>query len=70
MKDVALDRKIWAKMRYYKTILGISDETFSEQLEVCDKTIHTYDKDASNMRLQQIESFLKKNDLNIEDLIK
>ena len=68
-KAAPLQKVIWAKIRYYQSVMDISDAQLADYLCVCTKTLRTYEKNADNLTIGQIESLLVHTGLSIMDII-
>ena len=68
-KAVPLQKLIWAKIRSYQSVMDISDAQLADYLCVCTKTLRTYEKNADNLTIGQIESLLIHTGLSILDII-
>jgi hypothetical protein len=68
-KAAPLQKVIWAKIRYYQSVMDISDAQLADYLCVCTKTLRTYEKNAGNLTIWQIESLLVHTGLSILDII-
>jgi hypothetical protein len=68
-KQIPLEKMLWAKIRYYQMMLGISDDTLAGYLQITPRTMRNYDHCADSLCVGQIESFLISTDLSITDII-
>ena len=68
-KAAPLQKVIWAKIRYYQSVMDISDAQLSDYLCVCQKTLRSYDKNAENLNIGQLGSFLAQTELTVIDII-
>ncbi len=68
-KAAPLHKLIWAKIRYYQSVMDISDAQLADYLCVCTKTLRSYEKNADNLTIGQIESLLVHTGLSIRDII-
>lgn len=64
-----LYKLIWCKIRYYQQIHDISDETLANCLGVHTRTLKEYDKNAENVTLGKLDTFLYLNNINLNDLL-
>lgn len=69
IRDAPLERVIWARIRYYQRVLQISDAQLADYLCVCQKTLRSYDKNAENLNIGQLGSFLAQTELTVIDII-
>lgn len=67
---LTLYKLIWCKIRYFQQLYGITDEKLAQELSVHARTLKEYDKDAKNITLGKIDSFLYMNNISLDDLIK
>lgn len=61
-------KRIWCKIRYYQQLNDITNETLAKYLNISVRTLSTYDKDAKNLTLGSIDSFLYNTGLSLEQL--
>lgn len=61
-------KRIWCKIRYCQQLNDITNETLAKYLNVSVRTLSTYDKDAKNLTLGSIDSFLYNTGLSLEQL--
>ena len=64
-----IPKVIWAKIRYYQTLDDMPDEVLAEYLNICTKTLKTYDKGAVNLTIGQIAEYINRTDRKMTDLI-
>lgn len=69
IRDAPLEKLIWAKIRFYQQVLGLSNALLADYLCICTKTLRSYDKNAENLNLAQIASFLEQTELTINDIV-
>lgn len=67
-KRITFQKRVWCKIRCWQQINDITNNTLASYLNVGERTLKTYDKDASNITLSQIDQFLYMNDMTIHDL--
>lgn len=67
-KRIALYKKIWCKIRYWQSLKDISDSELANYLQVGERTLHEYDKNAKNITLEKIDNFLYVNNMELADL--
>lgn len=67
-KRVALYKKIWCKIRYWQSLKDVSDSELANYLQVGERTLHEYDKNAKNITLEKIDNFLYVNNMELSDL--
>ena len=65
---ITLYKKIWCKIRYWQQLNDIPDSQLSNDLDVAERTLKEYDKNASNISLYRLDRFLYVNNLTISDL--
>lgn len=68
-KRISLYKKIWCKIRYWQNLKDISDGELAAYLNVGERTLHEYDKNAKNITLEKIDNFLYVNDMELADLL-
>ena len=68
-KRITLYKKVWCKIRYWQTLRDVSDAQLAADLQVGERTLHEYDKSAKNITLERIDSFLKVNKMELNDLL-
>ena len=72
IKQTALSnipRLIWANIRKFQYLKNIEDEKLALDLEVSSRTLSNYDRDPSTIKLDAIEKFCIKEDVELKDLI-
>lgn len=67
--QIPLYKIIWCKIRYYQQLYDISDDSLAAQLGVCSRTLSNYDKDARNITIGNIDSFLHSTNITFEELL-
>lgn len=67
-KRIALYKKIWCKIRYWQSLKDIPDSELANYLQVGERTLHEYDKNAKNITLEKIDNFLYVNNMELSDL--
>ncbi len=68
-KEIALNKKIWCKIRYYQQINDLPNEDLAAYLGVCERTLKEYDKSAETLTLGKIENFLMSEEIGLEELM-
>lgn len=64
-----IPRLIWANIRKFQYLKNIEDEKLALDLEVSARTLSNYDRDPSTIKLDAIEKFCVKEDIELKDLI-
>lgn len=64
-----IPRLIWANIRKIQYLKNIEDEKLALDLEVSSRTLSNYDRDPSTIKLDAIEKFCIKEDVELKDLI-
>lgn len=59
---------VWANIKRYQYIYGISDESLSKMFGVTTRTIYSYDKDPSPISLKCLQSFIENTGISFETL--
>jgi transcriptional regulator with XRE-family HTH domain len=68
-KRIPLYKIAWCKIRYWQQLNDISDIDLAHCLDVSERTLREYDKNASNITLSRIDRFLYAYNLSITDLL-
>jgi len=68
-KRIALYKKIWCKIRYWQSLKDVTDTELAAYLQVSERTLHEYDKNAKNITLEKVDSFLYMNRMELADLM-
>ena len=68
-KRISLYKKIWCKIRYWQNLKDISDCELAAYLNVGERTLHEYDKNAKNITLEKIDNFLYVNNMELNELL-
>ncbi|MDE5991832.1 MAG: hypothetical protein K2G87_02150 [Oscillospiraceae bacterium] len=66
-KRIALYKKIWCKIRYWQSLKDVTDMELAAYLQVTERTLHEYDKNAKNITLEKVDSFLYANGMASAD---
>lgn len=66
---VRIQHRVWCKIRYCQHCKGITNEQLAQFLEVNERTLKEYDKDAKNVTLGKIDKFLSVIGMTIDDLL-
>lgn len=65
---ITLHKKIWCKIRYWQQLNDIPDNQLSNDLDVVERTLREYDKNAGNISLYKLDRFLYINNLTLSEL--
>ena len=68
-KRIPLYKLIWCKIRYLQQLKDISDSELAAYLNIGERTLHEYDKNAKNITLEKIDNFLYINNMELADLM-
>lgn len=68
-KRIALYKKIWCKIRYWQSLKDVTDTVLAAYLQVSERTLHEYDKNAKNITLDKVDSFLYINNMEFAELM-
>ena len=68
-KRIALYKKLWCKIRYWQNLRDVTDTELAAVLQVSERTLHEYDKNAKNITLEKVDSFLYMNGMELADLM-
>ena len=66
---ITLYKKLWCKIRYWQHLMDVKDSELASLLQISERTLHEYDKNAKNVTLEKIDIFLNTNHMEISDLI-
>lgn len=66
---IALYKKIWCKIRYWQNLKDVSDKELADYLQVSERTLREYDKNAKNVTLEKVDNFLYMNNMELSDLM-
>ena len=67
-KRITLQKQTWCKIRYWQQLNDVTESELATYLNVAERTLKEYDKDASNVTLAKINQLLDMNDMTIHDL--
>ena len=68
-KRISIYKKIWCKIRYWQSLKDVSDCELAAYLQVCERTLRDYDKNARNITLEKIDNFLVVNSMELDELL-
>ncbi len=68
-ENISLYKKVWCRIRYWQSLYDISDSTLAEYLNVCERTLRDYDKNAKNITLEKVNNFLDSCNIGFDDLM-
>ena len=68
-KRVTIYKKIWCKIRYWQSLKDVSDTELAAYLQVCERTLRDYDKNARNITLEKVDNFLAVNSMELDELL-
>lgn len=66
---IPLEKEIWAKIRCWQLMNGVSDYHLADSLKVVERTLRNYDRNAGNLTLEKIGNFLKYAGIDINELL-
>ena len=66
---ITLYRKIWCKIRYWQNLRDVSDAELASYLQVGERTLHEYDKNAANVTLGRVDNLLYVTGMELNDLM-
>lgn len=66
---ITLYKRIWCKVRYWQSLKDISDAELASYLQVGERTLHEYDKNAANVTLGRIDGLLYVTGMELDDLM-
>ena len=59
----------WGNVRRYQYINHLTDEQLAEILEISTRTLYTYDKEPSTIKLETLQNFIDSTKMEISELI-
>ncbi|MBR7083965.1 MAG: hypothetical protein IKI37_02135 [Oscillospiraceae bacterium] len=68
-RRIALYKKIWCKIRYWQNISDVTDSELAAYMQVAERTLKDYDRNAKNITLEKIDNFLYMNNMELTDLL-
>jgi predicted transcriptional regulator len=68
-KRITIYKKIWCKIRYWQSLKDVSDTELAAYLQVCERTLRDYDKNARNITLEKVDNFLVVNSMELDELL-
>ncbi len=68
-KRITIYKKIWCKIRYWQSLKDVSDSQLAAYLQVCERTLRDYDKNARNITLEKVDNFLAVNSMELDELL-
>ena len=68
-KRITIYKKIWCKIRYWQSLKDVSDTELAAYLQVCERTLRDYDKNARNITLEKVDNFLAVNSMELDELL-
>ena len=68
-KRITIYKKIWCKIRYWQSLKDVSDTELATYLQVCERTLRDYDKNARNITLEKVDNFLAVNSMELDELL-
>ena len=66
---ITLYRKIWCKIRYWQQLREVSDSELASYLQVGERTLHEYDKNATNVTLGRVDNLLYVTGMELDELM-
>ena len=68
-KRITIYKKIWCKIRYWQNLRDVSDTELAAYLQVCERTLRDYDKNARSITLEKVDNFLAVNRMELDELL-
>ena len=68
-KRITIYKKIWCKIRYWQSLKDVSDSELAAYLQVCERTLRDYYKNARNITLEKVDNFLAVNSMELDELL-
>ncbi|MBO5163724.1 MAG: hypothetical protein J6B75_04685 [Ruminococcus sp.] len=73
MKKIPRNKEIciivWANIRKYQYLNGITDSQLSDILNISTRTLYTYDKEPYKLTLEKVQLFINETGIEMEKLI-
>ena len=69
IRKLVAQGKLWCKIRYWQNLRDVTDTELAAVLQVSERTLHEYDKNAKNITLEKVDSFLYMNGMELADLM-
>ncbi len=66
---ITLYKRVWCKIRYWQNLRDVSDSELAAYLNVCERTLRDYDKNARSLTLEKIDNFLVVNSMELHELL-
>lgn len=66
---ITLYKRIWCKVRYWQNLRDVSDAELASYLQVGERTLHEYDKNAANVTLGRVDNLLYVTGMELDDLM-
>lgn len=66
---ITLYKHIWCKIRYWQSLREVSDAELASYLQVGERTLHEYDKNAQNITLGRVDNLLYVTGMDLNDLM-
>ena len=66
---ITLYKHIWCKIRYWQSLREVSDAELASYLQVGERTLHEYDKNAANVTLGRVDNLLYVTGMELNDLM-
>lgn len=66
---ITLYKKLWCKIRYWQSLQDVSEKELADYLQVGERTLKEYDKNAKNITLEKIDHFLYINKMELNELL-
>lgn len=66
---ITLYKRIWCKIRFWQSLRDVSDSELAAYLNVCERTLRDYDKNARSLTLEKIDNFLVVNSMELHELL-
>ena len=69
MPRITIYKKVWCKIRYWQNLRDSTHSELAAVLQVGERTLHEYDKNAKNITLEKIDNFLDVNKMELNELL-
>ena len=60
---------IWCKIRFWQSLWDVSDRDLASLLDISERTLKDYDRNAKNVTFEKIDHFLYANHMELQELI-
>lgn len=68
-KRISIYKIIWCKIRCWQSLRDVSDSELAAYMQVAERTLKDYDKNAKNITLEKVDNFLYVNNIELSELL-